>query len=500
MAGFGRLLRAEWTKLRSVRRWVLALAAVVLLSVGLSLFTASSSGTDANQFPNFVVGPDGRPVSDQFGFVHQPLSGDGSITAHVVSQDDSHEWAGAGVMVKDGISSGSRYAALMVTPKHGVRLGANFATNLSGGAGDAPRWLRLTRAGDSVTGYQSTDGTDWREIGTVDVGRLPHTVQVGLFVSSPEKFTVVRQAGTTSVGGRPTVGKATFDNVRVQPAPPGQPAAVAWTGVNVHHPPPPNRPDSAGSGAPDPAVAGKLKGPEIDSWSEANGLFTVSGSGDIGPNEQPDDVVQTALFGVFVGIIVIAALGVLFMTSEFKRGMIRTTFTASPLRGRVLAAKAVVLGGTAFGLGLVASVASFLIGLPLLRQSGFAPPAYPIPSLTEGPVLRAVVGTAAFVALVALFALGVGAILRHSAGAITAVLVLVILPTFVAIMLPTTGAEWLMRLTPAGGFAIQRAKPPTDWLAEPWSLIGPWAGIGMVCAYAAVALAAGAWLLRRRDA
>ncbi|HEX5996296.1 MAG TPA: ABC transporter permease subunit [Jiangellales bacterium] len=500
MAGFGRLVRAEWTKLRSVRRWVLALAAVVLLSVGFSLFTASSNGTDVNKYPDFVVGPDGRPVSDQFGFVHQALTGDGSITARVVSQDNSHEWAGAGVMVKDGVRSGSRYAAIMVTSQHGVRLSANFSTNLSAGGdgGAVPRWLRLTRAGDSVTGYRSTDGADWHEVGTLDVGALPATVEIGLFVSSPEKTTVKRSAGGVSVAEQPTAGKAIFDNVRVESA---QPGATTWTGDNLHHPAPPDPPDATGRPAePDPQVVAKKRGLVVPSWSESNGLFTVSGSGAIGPREQPDDVVQAALFGVFGGLIVIAALGVLFMTSEFKRGLIRTTFAASPRRGPVLAAKAVVLGATAFGLGLVASVASFLLGLPLLREGGFAPPAFPTPSLAEWPVLRAVVGTAAFVALVALFGLGVGAILRHSAGAITTVLVLLILPTFVAIMLPTTGAVWLMRLTPSGGFAIQRAKPPSDWLAEPWSWIDPWAGIGVVSAYAAVALAVGAWLLRRRDA
>jgi hypothetical protein len=501
MAGFGRLVRAEWTKLRSVRRWVLAMAAVVLLSVGFSLFSASASGTDVNEHPNFVVGPDGRPVSDQFGFVHQELSGDGSITARVVSQENSHEWAGAGLMVKDGVRSGSRYAAVMVTPAHGVRLSANYSTNVAGSGADgegAPRWLRLTRAGDSVTGYESTDGTDWREVGSVGVGGLPATVEIGLFVSSPEAVKVERRAGGTAVAEHSTTGRATFDNVRVESA---QPAPAAWTGQIVHHPGLPDAPEAVGEpGAPDPPQVDKPRRPETFPWSESNGVFTVSGSGAIGPREPPDDVVQAALFGVFAGIIVIAALGVLFITSEFKRGLIRTTFAASPRRGRVLAAKALVLGVTAFGLGLVASVASFLLGLPLLRDSGFTPPAFPTPSLAEWPVLLAVVGTAAFVALVALFGLGVGAILRHSAGAITAVLVLLILPTFVALMLPTTGALWLMRLTPAGGFAIQRAKPPTDWLAEPWSWIGPWNGIGVVCAYAAAALAVGAWLLRRRDA
>jgi hypothetical protein len=57
-----------------------------------------------------------------------------------------------------------------------------------------------------------------------------------------------------------------------------------------------------------------------------------------------------------------------------------------------------------------------------------------------------------------------------------------------------------MRVTPAGGFAIQRAKEPTEALVEPWSLIGPWTGFGVLCAYAAVTLALAFWLLRRRDA
>jgi ABC-2 family transporter protein len=235
-------------------------------------------------------------------------------------------------------------------------------------------------------------------------------------------------------------------------------------------------------------------------WSEANDVFTVTGSGEIGPREPPDDMVQTALFGTLIGVIVIAALGVLYMTSEFKRGMIRTTFALTPRRGSVLAAKAVVLGATAFAVGLVACVALFLLALPVLKDNGFAPPAYPTPSLSEGPVLRAIVLTATFVAPVALLGLGIGAVVRRSAGAITLVLVLVILPTFVAVALPSAAAEWLMRLTPAGGFAVQRTKPPTDWLVEPWSMLGPWAGLAAVTAYAAAALLAGGWLLRRRDA
>ncbi|HEU4421342.1 MAG TPA: ABC transporter permease subunit, partial [Pilimelia sp.] len=292
-----------------------------------------------------------------------------------------------------------------------------------------------------------------------------------------------------------TTGTATFDNVRVEAAGGAATPAAAWTGDLVRHPLPANLPEDV----PPEVIAGK-RGVADGEWAQANGVYTVNGSGEIGPRESPDDVVQTALFGIFIGVIVIAALGVLYMTSEFKRGMIRTTFALTPHRGSVLAAKAVVLGATAFALGLVTCVALLLLAMPLLKGNGFAPPAYPTPSLSEGPVLRAIILTAAFVALVALLGLGLGAVLRRSAGAITLVLVLVILPTFVAIALPSDAAEWLMRLTPAGGFAVQRAKPPTAWLAEPWSTISPWAGLAVVTAYAAAALLAGGWLLRRRDA
>ena len=103
-------------------------------------------------------------------------------------------------------------------------------------------------------------------------------------------------------------------------------------------------------------------------------------------------------------------------------------------------------------------------------------------------------------ALVAVFSLGVGAILRRSAGAIAGVVLLIIVPTIMASVLPLTVAQWLMRLTPAGGFAVQRAKPPTDTLVEPFAMIGPWTGLTVAAVYAVGALVLGAWLFRKRDA
>ena len=77
---------------------------------------------------------------------------------------------------------------------------------------------------------------------------------------------------------------------------------------------------------------------------------------------------------------------------------------------------------------------------------------------------------------------------------------LVLLPLIVGMVLPGTAPRWLMYTTLAGGMATQRAKPPTVTLAEPWAMIGPWAGIGVVTAYACAALGLAWWRLRRRDA
>ncbi len=154
----------------------------------------------------------------------------------------------------------------------------------------------------------------------------------------------------------------------------------------------------------------------------------------------------------------------------------------------------------AFAIGLPVNVIAFLLAGPALRANGFAPPAFPVPSLTDASVLRALLGSAVLMALVAVFSLGVGAILRRSAGAIAGVVLLIIVPTILASVLPLTVAQWLMRLTPAGGFAVQRAKPPTDTLVEPFALIGPWTGLTVAAVYAVGALVLGAWLFRKRDA
>lgn len=475
MNGFARDLRAEWTKLRSVRGWVLALLASVVLTVLVSLLAATASSTDVNASGEFVVGPGGQPVVDDFHFVHQPLTGSGSITARVTAQRAVQESARAGVMIKDGTRSGAAFAAIAVTPRHGVRLLSNFTVDRTVGSGAAPHWLRLARHGAEITGYESADGSTWSPVGTVDLRGLPDTVEIGLFVNSPPEVRLGRQAGSTSIGELPTKSTATFDNVRLEsPLEPGP-----WKSEDVSRP-----------------VAKPIGGDLV----QAGGVFTVTGSGDIARDAPDDDPVAIGLTGFFVGLMAVVAVGVLFMTSEYRRRMIRTTFAASPRRGRVLAAKAVVLGAVTFVAGLIASVTAFLVSQPILRDRGFAPPAFPPASLADWPVLRAVVGAAALMAAVALFSLGLGAILRRSAGAITIAVGLMLLPTIVSTFLPLPAAKLFLLVTPASGFAIQRAKEPTDALVEPWAAISPWAGFGVLCLYAAGAIGVAFWLLRRRDA
>jgi hypothetical protein len=397
--------------------------------------------------------------------------------------EDSSPFAqpAAGIMIKDGTRRGSSYASVMLTAGQGVRMQWDFDADRKGSASGGTRWLRLVRSGTTITGYESADGAAWQKIATATPKNLPPTAEVGFYVSSPNAVYTTRGGGSSSVGERPTPAEAAFDNVRVG-------SAGAWHGETI------------GGGQLAEKTGPRGEGHTEGQHAEANGTFTVTGSGKVGPKQPDDDMVEAALIGVIAGLMALIAVGVLFATSEYRRGMIRTTFVATPRRGRVLAAKAIVLGATSFVVGLVGAVGSFLLAIPVLRRQGFVAPAFPRPALTDGSVLRALLLTAAFMAGVAVVGLGIGMLLRHSAAAITITVLLVLAPLIVGIILPGASPKWLMYTTPAGGMATQRARPPTITLAEPWALIGPWAGIGAVAAWVALALGLAWWQLRKRDA
>ena len=216
------------------------------------------------------------------------------------------------------------------------------------------------------------------------------------------------------------------------------------------------------------------------------------------PGRPPDsDIVLQSLSGIWFGQIAAAVLGVLAITSEYSTRLIRATLAAVPRRRTVLAAKTAVVGLAVVLVGLATSVTCFLIGQELLSGNGFTHEnGYPAASLADGATLRAVAGSALYLGLLAMFSVGVGAVVRHTAGAITSVLALLLGPVIAISFLPE-GVAHLVEKTAllAAGLSIQQTIKSPDALP-----LGPWTGLGVVTAYAAAALLGAFWLIARRDA
>lgn len=215
------------------------------------------------------------------------------------------------------------------------------------------------------------------------------------------------------------------------------------------------------------------------------------------PTECFEDTTKLSLTGVWLGQVTVVVLGVLAMTGEYGTRMIKPTLAAVPERRTVLVAKAVVVTASVLVAGAVGVVGSIIAGRILLPGNGFTVAnGYPPLSLTDGPTLRAAVGTVVYLGLVALLSLGVGAVVRDTAGAITAVLsLLYLVPLAAGLVTDPQWHDWLDRLGPmTAGLAVQ-ATERVDQLP-----IGPWAGLGVLAAYAGAALAVGALVLSTRDA
>lgn len=152
--------------------------------------------------------------------------------------------------------------------------------------------------------------------------------------------------------------------------------------------PDPNAPDPSAPGARAPESGPAVFEPGTTRVSDS-GVYTVTGRGDIAPEQTGPDVIQMSFQGVFVAVVFMVALGALFITTEYKRGMIRTTFTATPRRARVLAAKALVIGGVTFAVSLVATAITFPLAQSTMRSNGFKPPrTRTCPSWTPRPCER----------------------------------------------------------------------------------------------------------------
>jgi hypothetical protein len=393
--GFARALRAEVTKFRTVRGWVIGALVGVLVMIGVGVLGAEGGGTSCQAVGtqgqgsgsscgsgiSFTLGPNGEPVSDAFYFVRQPFAGDGTITVRLTSltgllpsmngNGPSSNvpglvaWAKAGLIVKENLNQSSAHAAIMVAAGHGVRLQWNYTGDTAGMPGTVgpanPRWLRLTRSGDVITGYDSADGTHWTRVAAVTLDGLPSTAQVGLFAASPDYMQANQGFGggeNGSVG--PTQDTAVFDHLTTT----GGWTSGPWTGQYI----------------------GTPEVPGFVGYHQPGGQFTLTGQGDIAPipaghNGGPADPAHTVsdyLTGTFAVVLALVVVAAASVTAEYRRGLTRLTFAATPARGRVLAAKSVVVAVVGFIAGLAGAAVAVLAGKAITVAGGHY--AFPSPA------------------------------------------------------------------------------------------------------------------------
>ena len=197
---------------------------------------------------------------------------------------------------------------------------------------------------------------------------------------------------------------------------------------------------------------------------------------------------QLSLNGIQLAQLAIGVLGVLLITSEYTTGLIRATFAAVPQRRTVLAAKAIVFTAATL---IVSELACFIA---FFASQAFLTHKHLETHIGDPGVLRAVIGGGLYLAVLGLVALGLGTVIRYSAGAIATLLGLLFVLPGIAGALPQAWQNTINQYLPSNAgqqiFAV-RIKQFT---------LQPWAGLGVFCIYAAVALLAGAILLNRRDA
>jgi ABC-2 type transport system permease protein len=209
------------------------------------------------------------------------------------------------------------------------------------------------------------------------------------------------------------------------------------------------------------------------------------------PGECTLDPTKTSLTGIILGQTIVAILAVLAIGGEYSTGMIRTSLTATPGRTTMLAAKAIVVAAVTLAAGVPATLASLLAGRMILPSRGNA-----AMSFADGAVVRAALGSVLYLGLIALLSLGIATSVRDSATGIGIVLALLYL--FPLVSLAISDPHWrrhLGQIAPmSAGLAIQTT---TKLSTLP---VGPWAGLGVLAAWAAGALLLGGLMLRLRDA
>ncbi|MEV4805121.1 hypothetical protein AB0K18_34415 [Nonomuraea sp. NPDC049421] len=427
--------------LRPGRLIALALAAAAIIVPGLS--SPSCSGF----CPDPIVAADGTAVSDRFWFFHRELGREGAITVRLAAMTGTityppprHDrivsglvpWAKTGIIVKDGLRQGSSYAALMMTGRHGIRFQHDYLHDVA--VPGTARWLRLTRSGDVITGYTSADGARWDRAASATLKGLPETVRVGLFAASPGDLTL-RETG---LGGaveevRFTQAVGVFDHVTVEGS------AGGWGSESV----------------------GSMNETDWEKHHNASGAVSkdgtikISGTGDIGPfPEEGARAIESSLVGLPVALLVLTVMG-----------------------ARSATARVSAVGAATFVTGLLA------VGTVILAQS-------PVSPLTAA---RVIVGCALALALCTVIACRLGRFRR--AGVLAAVCLIPLPAVLTAFpLLPDVVADWLLRVTPAAGFAVKQTlveypqvtahyAPSTGYHPLPG-----WAGMAVLGAYALIVM------------
>jgi ABC-2 type transport system permease protein len=192
--------------------------------------------------------------------------------------------------------------------------------------------------------------------------------------------------------------------------------------------------------------------------------------------------------GVGLGQLAIAVLGVLVITTEYSTGVIRASLLAVPRRIPMLAAKAVVFAVLLLVVTEIVAFCSFFVGSAILHAH------VPV-SLGDSGVARAVAGAGLYLTVLGLFALAIGTMIRHTAGAISAAIgVVFVLPILSGLLPGSWGAHINAYLPEQAGTLITHTHEVSG------DLLSPWQGFGVLCIWAVLLFAAASYLLARRDA
>ncbi|MGY1716647.1 ABC transporter permease subunit [Geodermatophilus sp. SYSU D01106] len=210
---------------------------------------------------------------------------------------------------------------------------------------------------------------------------------------------------------------------------------------------------------------------------------------DLAAGTENEPVGAFITWGLLFAQVTAVVLGALAVTSEYGTGMIRATLAATPRRGTVLVAKAVVLSAVLFVAGVVTATLGWLGGNAFLSAEGIGI------GLGDDGMLRSLLGSGLYMAGLGLLAMGAGLLLRSTAAVVSVVLAVVFLVGNLVMLLPGALGEWLTKLMP--GNAGSRIAMPESF--NPM-LLEPWAGFAVFAAEVAVVLAVGALVFTRRDA